>query len=294
MDLQLLGPVEATVDGRPVPLGATKQRAVLAMLALRANRTVSIDSLIEGLWGEEPPASAPKMVQLYVSQLRRLLDGDGAEIVTRGRGYELRARRRRVDAARFERLVAEAGRAEAGRTAAREALALWRGDALADVADEPFAARRDPPARGAAAARGRAGDRRRPRGRPPSRARRRARGAGRRAPAARAAARRSACSRCIAPAARPRRWRPTGTRARRSSSEIGVEPGARAARGCTTRSCARTPPRSTCPPPHRRPRRPPSLGRRARRRLRPSAPGRRCARPSPRRSRCSPASRSSP
>ena len=100
--------------------------------ALEANRTVSADRLAEGLWGEEPPSSAPKMVQLYVSQLRRLLDGNGATIVTHGRGYELRLPADAVDVARFERLVDE--------SRPREALALWRGEALADVADEPFAA----------------------------------------------------------------------------------------------------------------------------------------------------------
>ena len=77
MDLHLLGPVEARLDGRPIALGAPKQRAVLAMLALRVGHTVSTDRLAEGLWGEHPPHSAPKMVQLYVSHLRRLLDGNG-------------------------------------------------------------------------------------------------------------------------------------------------------------------------------------------------------------------------
>ena len=132
MDLKLLGPIEATVDGRRIRLGATKQRAVLAMLALPPNRTVSVDRLIEGLWGEEAPDSAAKMVQLYVSQLRKLLDGNGAEIVTHGRGYELRLAPTAVDVGRFEQLSADG--------APREALALWRGDALADVAGEPFAA----------------------------------------------------------------------------------------------------------------------------------------------------------
>ena len=132
IDLRLLGPIEARLAERPIALGAPKQRAVLAMLALQAGRTVSADRLAEGLWGERPPASAPKMVQLYVSQLRRLLDGDGAEIVTRGRGYELRLADGAVDAVEFERLL-EHGRA-------REALALWHGEPLADVADEPFAA----------------------------------------------------------------------------------------------------------------------------------------------------------
>ena len=72
MDLRLLGPVEAEVDGRPVTLGTPKQRAVLAMLALDSGRAVAVDRLVDGLRGDDPPASAQKMVQLYVSQLRRL------------------------------------------------------------------------------------------------------------------------------------------------------------------------------------------------------------------------------
>src|SRR4051812_37385537 len=112
------------------------------MLGLEANHTVSADRLIEGLWGEEPPASAAKMVQNYVWRLRGVLGDDGAEILTHGRGYELRIDAERVDACRLERLVSEATRAaQAGDPgdAARSALALFRGDPLADVADEPFA-----------------------------------------------------------------------------------------------------------------------------------------------------------
>jgi YVTN family beta-propeller protein len=131
VDLHLLGPVEALVDGRPIVLGAPKQRAVLVMLALRAGHAVSADRLAEGLWGEHPPPSAPKMVQLYVSHLRRLLEGNGAEIVTRGRAYELQLADGDVDAVQFERLLDDAR--------PREALALWRGEALADLVDEPFA-----------------------------------------------------------------------------------------------------------------------------------------------------------
>src|SRR3954454_17398125 len=101
MDLRLLGPVEALIDDRPIALGAPKQRAVLAMLALRVGRTVSADRLLEGLSGEPPPASAPKMVQLYVSHLRRALDGNGARIVTRGGGYELLLADGEVDVTRF-------------------------------------------------------------------------------------------------------------------------------------------------------------------------------------------------
>ena len=136
MELRLLGPVEASAGGRPVPLGAAKQRAVLVMLALRANRPVPADELVEGLWEEPLPASAPKMVQQYVSQLRRALpdgdgDSDGARIVTRGRTYELQIAPDAVDAVRFEQLV------DGGRP--REALALWRGPPLADLEEEPFA-----------------------------------------------------------------------------------------------------------------------------------------------------------
>jgi peptide/nickel transport system substrate-binding protein len=138
--LHLLGPVEATLEGRRVPLGATKQRALLALLALYANATLSTDRLVDGLWGETPPATAAKMVQLYVSQLRRLLDGSDAAIITHGRGYELRIAEDAVDVAQFERLVRDATRQDAASNgAARDALALWRGPALADVADEPFA-----------------------------------------------------------------------------------------------------------------------------------------------------------
>src|SRR5215210_2303423 len=102
------------------------------MLALEVGRMVSADRLVEGLWGEEPPSSAAKMVQLYVSHLRPLLEGSGARIVTRNGGYVLELDEGEVDAVRFERLLEE--------SRAREALGLWHGDALADVSGEPFAA----------------------------------------------------------------------------------------------------------------------------------------------------------
>ena len=144
MQLRVLGPVEASANGGSLPLGGAKQRAVLAMLGLEANRTVTADHLVEGLWGEHPPPSAAKMVQNYVWRLRTLLGEDsGAEILTRGRGYELRIDPESVDVRRFERLLVEAGRAAEGGAptdAAREALGLWRGPALSDLADEPFAA----------------------------------------------------------------------------------------------------------------------------------------------------------
>src|SRR4051794_24073182 len=143
MQIHVLGHLEATVDDRPVAVGGAKQRAVLAMLGLEANRPVTADRLIDGLWGEAPPPSAAKMLQNYVLRLRKALaDDGGAEIVTRGRGYELRIDPSLVDACRLEQLVAGASRAAAGgeaNGAAREALALFRGEPLADVAHEPFA-----------------------------------------------------------------------------------------------------------------------------------------------------------
>jgi WD40 repeat protein/DNA-binding SARP family transcriptional activator len=143
MEIRVLGPLEVSIHDQPVALGGAKQRAVLAMLGLEANRAVAADRLIEGLWGEQPPPSAAKMVQNYVWRLRGMLNGDGgAEIITRGRAYELHIDRELVDVCRLERLVSEASRAsEAGRPdgAAREALALFRGEPLADLADEPFA-----------------------------------------------------------------------------------------------------------------------------------------------------------
>ncbi|HEY7621757.1 MAG TPA: BTAD domain-containing putative transcriptional regulator, partial [Solirubrobacteraceae bacterium] len=133
MQISVLGPVEVTADGHPVVIRKGKPRALLAVLALNEGSTVSNDRLVEALWGEDPPPTAAKMVQLYVSQVRKALaeSGDAAQIVTHGRGYELRLAGGAVDALRFEALVAD--------DLPREALALWRGAPLADVAGEPFA-----------------------------------------------------------------------------------------------------------------------------------------------------------
>src|SRR3954447_7875412 len=103
MDVYLLGPVEARLDERPIALGAPKQRAVLAMLALAVDHIVSAGALAEGLWGAQPPPSAAKMVQKYVSRLRRVLADADAQIVTRGQGYELRLRGRGGAARGLER-----------------------------------------------------------------------------------------------------------------------------------------------------------------------------------------------
>src|SRR3954449_3692688 len=134
MDISVLGPMEAAAGGRPLSLGGGKPRALLAMLALQAGSPVSADHLIEGLWGESPPATATKMIQIFVSQVRKALDAsaDAGRLLTRGRGYELRIDPDDVDALRFERLLAA--------QAPREALALWRGPPLEELAGEPFAA----------------------------------------------------------------------------------------------------------------------------------------------------------
>ena len=108
MELHILGSLEVLVDGRQVTLGAAKQRAVLAILALKRGEAVSVDRLVDELWGERSPETATKTVQVYVSRLRKAL-GNGA-LVTRGGGYALELGPDHVDAERFERLAAE-GRA---------------------------------------------------------------------------------------------------------------------------------------------------------------------------------------
>jgi len=143
VDFRILGPLEVARDGAPLALGAAQQRALLAVLVLHRGEVVSVDRLVDELWGERPPAAAAKTVQVYVSQLRKAL-GAGV-IVTQGRGYRLAAAPGQVDAARFEALAGEGRRALAGGDAARArerlcaALGLWRGEPLADFTYEPFA-----------------------------------------------------------------------------------------------------------------------------------------------------------
>src|ERR671937_971010 len=138
-EFRLLGPVEVVDDGEPLPLGGQKQRAVLALLLLDAGRVVSTDRLIDALWSEQPPPTAPTSLQNFVSQLRKLLGAD--VLVTKPPGYQLRIEPDQLDVERFERLVDEARREPPEERAAklREALALWRGPPLADLAYEPFA-----------------------------------------------------------------------------------------------------------------------------------------------------------
>jgi DNA-binding SARP family transcriptional activator len=142
LELRLLGPLEAFRDGQPVSLGGAKPRALLAVLALDLGRVVSVDRLVEALWPGDTPDSAGHAVQVYVSQLRKAL---GPVIATRPPGYVLELDRESVDVHVFARLVDEArdalqaGSPETAEASLREALALWRGPALADFAYEPFA-----------------------------------------------------------------------------------------------------------------------------------------------------------
>ena len=146
MDYRILGPLEVRIADSLVPLRGARQRELLAVLLLHANEIVSSDRLIDELWDDDPPPTAAKMIQNAVSQLRKLLEPDGEQLlVTRSPGYLLRVAPGELDADRFDRLVAE-GRQElaAGAPADAaerlgEALALWRGPALVDFADASFA-----------------------------------------------------------------------------------------------------------------------------------------------------------
>jgi YVTN family beta-propeller protein len=126
----LLGPLEVVEGGRPLSLGGPKQRALLAMLLLHANEVVSRDRLVEAIWGEQLPVSPTQALDTYVSRLRKLLGAD--RVARRVGGYALRVEPGELDLDRFELLVEKA--------AFREALAIWRGPALADLLFEPFAA----------------------------------------------------------------------------------------------------------------------------------------------------------
>jgi YVTN family beta-propeller protein len=143
MEYRVLGPLEVRDGAESVPLAGAKQRALLALLLVNANRVVSRDRLIDELWGNEPPEKAVQSVQVYVSRLRKLLPPD--TLLTRAPGYLLEIEPDELDLRRFEHLLAEGhealagGDAERAATVLQEALALWRGPALAEFAFEPFA-----------------------------------------------------------------------------------------------------------------------------------------------------------
>jgi predicted ATPase/DNA-binding SARP family transcriptional activator len=145
MEFGILGPLEVRHAGDPVRVPGAKERALLADLLVHAGRVVAADRLIEDLWGDDLPGNPANTLQGRVSALRRALGPAGAGlVVTRPPGYAVEAGPEQVDAGRFERLVAEAEAAapaeppRATRLLA-EALGLWRGAALAEFADRPWA-----------------------------------------------------------------------------------------------------------------------------------------------------------
>jgi DNA-binding SARP family transcriptional activator/ABC-type branched-subunit amino acid transport system substrate-binding protein len=146
MDFRLLGPLEVFDGDRAVSLGEGRQRSVLVLLLLHHDEVVTTDRLVDALWGEHPPRTAVKVVQNNIAQLRRALgDGDTVVLRTHGRGYALCLGDGSLDVERFEALVREGGAALARKNPGQardrlgEALSLWRGPALADVAYESFA-----------------------------------------------------------------------------------------------------------------------------------------------------------
>ena len=142
MEYRILGPVEVGLDGPPFTVKGRKPRALLALLLLHRNETVPTEQLIDDLWGEKAPATAANTLQVYVSQLRKLV---ADALVTEGPGYLLRVEPDELDAERFERLAHEAatalGRRSYGEASEllHEAPALWRGPVLTDVRYESFA-----------------------------------------------------------------------------------------------------------------------------------------------------------
>jgi DNA-binding SARP family transcriptional activator len=137
MEFRILGPLEVEEGGRPIALGGLKQRMLLALLLLTPNRPVSVDRLLDALWGGDQPGAAPNALQYHVSQLRKALAG-GAPIVTQESGYLIQLDPEQLDLLRFERLVAEAESADPDRAShlLAEALGLWRGEPLPDLADD--------------------------------------------------------------------------------------------------------------------------------------------------------------
>ncbi len=140
MEFRILGPLEVVERGRALTLGGPRQRGLLALLLTRANEVVSTDRLIDELWGAEASSAAGNTLQYHISHLRKTL-APGEAIVTQEPGYLIRIGPDELDLLRFERLVQEAQQAspEVAASLLRDALGLWRGPALADVAHESFA-----------------------------------------------------------------------------------------------------------------------------------------------------------
>src|SRR5215469_9150699 len=137
MDFRILGSLEVWDGERQLELGGPKRRAVLALLLLHANEVIAVDRLVDQLWGEKAPRNATAALHTHVHRLRKEL---GSEIIARRAwGYVLRTEPGALDLERFERLIKDAENLPARERAEklREALALWRGPPLEDLAFEP-------------------------------------------------------------------------------------------------------------------------------------------------------------
>jgi DNA-binding SARP family transcriptional activator/class 3 adenylate cyclase len=147
LEFRILGRFEVSRDGERLLLPVGTQQALLALLLLHANESLSRDQLIKALWGYEPPPTAGKMINNNIARLRRLLESNGAQdaLVTHANGYELRIDPDQLDAHRFERLIKDGQRAlangapDAAAAKLRAGLELWRGPALADFVHDLFA-----------------------------------------------------------------------------------------------------------------------------------------------------------
>jgi len=140
-EFRILGPLEVVNETGPVALTGQKQRALLALLLIHAGETLSTDRIVDELWGDNPPRTATTSLWNLVAQLRKVLPPD--VLATKPPGYVLRLEGHELDLRRFEELVARARTADAEERSAllRQALALWRGGPLADLAYETFARR---------------------------------------------------------------------------------------------------------------------------------------------------------
>lgn len=147
IEFRILGPLEVSAYGRVLSLGSRKQRALLGLLLIHANETLSRDRLIDELWGDDAPPTVGSALNVYLSRLRKLLEsaGGGGALVREPSGYRLRVEPDQLDADRFVRLATDGraalavGRSETAAELLRLALALWRGGALADLQGERFA-----------------------------------------------------------------------------------------------------------------------------------------------------------
>jgi DNA-binding SARP family transcriptional activator len=150
INFRVLGPIEVTAEGQALPLGDRKQRLILALLLLNANQMVPVERLISEVWGTDTPEHPLNTVQVYISNLRNALrSGDPADqdqlLIAQKPGYRIQVTAEQLDMLQFlttadrgTRLLDE-NRYEAAASCLRDALALWRGTALADLVDEPFA-----------------------------------------------------------------------------------------------------------------------------------------------------------